>query len=140
MMLRLCRLLAALWWGGMAGMAFVAVPVIFAAAPDKAVAGGIAARVFDAHAYWVMTAGVLLGLLAQWEPLCRARRANVLIWAVVVLAAINHWAVAPMIVSARASGGDLALWHGLGSALVLLCFLLAAAANWRLSARQSVFA
>ena len=140
MMLRGCRLIAALWWGAMAGMAFIAVPVIFAVAPEKALAGAIAARVFDVHAYWVMGGGVLLLLLQALEPSVRMRRLTLGLGLAVMAAAVNHWAVAPLIVNARATGGNLALWHGVGSGLIALCFLLGAWVNWRLSSRQSLFA
>ncbi len=139
-MLRLNRLIAALWWGVMAGLAFVAVPVIFAVSPEKALAGSIAARIFDVHAYWTVCVGLLLALLTWQDPLCRTRHVGWAIGLAVLAAILNHWAVAPLIVSARATGGNLPLWHGLGSGLVLVSFLAAGWVNWRLSSRQSVFA
>ena len=139
MMLRLCRMLAALWWGAMAGMAFLAVPVIFMTAPEKSLAGAIAARVFDLHAFWVMGGAVLLLLVARVDALCRARHLEWALLLAAAAAAANHWGIAPLIVSARATGGNLALWHGVGSALVAFCFVMSAWVNWRLSSRQSLF-
>jgi hypothetical protein len=139
MMLRLCRLLAALWWGGLSALAFVAVPVIFATVGDKAVAGQIAARIFDAQSYWTLTLGLLLLLVERADPLCRARGlGRVLVFALLAVV-VNHWLVSPLIVTARATGGNLALWHGVGSALIALQFAAGTWVNWRLSSRQSLF-
>jgi hypothetical protein len=52
-----------------------------------------------------------------------------------LLALLVDLAVAPRIVSARATGGSLALWHGLGSALFLGQWLCATLVLWRLAPR-----
>ena len=43
---RLSILLAALWWGGITGLSFVAVPTLFAKLGSPAVAGPVAAQLF----------------------------------------------------------------------------------------------
>jgi hypothetical protein len=53
--------------------------------------------------------------------------------AAILLALLQEFAVAQKIVTARATGGDLRLWHGLGSAMVLGQWLCAGAVLWRLS-------
>jgi hypothetical protein len=63
-------------------------------------------------ALMVTMAGVLLAMLA---------------------ALLQEFAVAERIVSARSTGGDLRLWHGLGSALVFLQWLCGAWVFKRLS-------
>ena len=55
-----------------------------------------------------------------------------------LLALLVEFAVAPRIVSARAEGGNLRLWHGLGSAMLLGQWLCAGFNLWRLSAPSAV--
>ncbi|MEN9844496.1 MAG: hypothetical protein RLZZ612_2325, partial [Pseudomonadota bacterium] len=43
---RAMLMLAALWWGGISGIAFVAVPALFAQLGSPAVAGPVAAWLF----------------------------------------------------------------------------------------------
>ena len=139
MMLRLCRVLAALWWGGFATLAFVAVPVVFAVSADKVAAGHIAARLFDVQSYWTLGLGIVVLLVERLDPLCRARGFGRVLILSLLAVVVNHWGVAPLIVTARATGGNLALWHSLGSALIVVQFLAGAWINWRLSSRQSLF-
>jgi len=132
-------MLAALWWGGITALAFVAVPVVFATATELAEAGRIAARIFVAQSFWSVALAALIWVVSLLDALTAGRRIAWALWAVAALALANHYAVSPVIVSARASGADLALWHGIGSALVATQWLIAGWVNWRLSSRQSVF-
>ncbi|MDV7392911.1 hypothetical protein RZS08_16190, partial [Arthrospira platensis SPKY1] len=50
-----------------------------------------------------------------------------------LLAMVQEFGVAHQIVTARATGGDLRLWHGLGTLLVLGQWLCAGSVLWRLS-------
>jgi hypothetical protein len=52
-----------------------------------------------------------------------------------ILALLQEFGVAERIVTARASGGDLRLWHTLGSAMVLGQWLCAGVLLWRLNKR-----
>ena len=70
---------------------------------------------------------------------CGAHRAGVtvmlltaLVALATLLAMVQEFGVAQKIVSARAAGGNLRLWHSLGSVLVLGQWLCAAAVLWRL--------
>lgn len=139
MIFRLSRVLAGLWWGGMTALSFVAVPVIFSAAQERTEAGRIAATVFSVQAVWVIALALLIWALSNIDPLTHGRRIAKGLWLVILLALINHFGVAPLITSARSTGGNLALWHGLGSALIVAQWVAAAWVNWRLSSRQSVF-
>jgi hypothetical protein len=58
-------------------------------------------------------------------------------WALagLLLALLVEFGVAAQIVNARASVGNLRLWHGLGSAMYLGQWLCAGLALWRLSSR-----
>ena len=53
--------------------------------------------------------------------------------AAMVLALLQEFGVAQKIVTARATGGDLRLWHGLGTLMVLGQWLCSGAILWRLS-------
>jgi hypothetical protein len=50
-----------------------------------------------------------------------------------LLALLVEFGIAPRIVSARAEGGNLKLWHGLGTALYVVQWLCAGLALWRLA-------
>ena len=132
-------LLAALWWGGLSALAFAAVPLLFAALGNPALAGPVAARLFTVIAWATLLIGVaLLVLLRQPAPgaTLPGQEAFVLIGLVLfamLLALLQEFGVAPRILTARASGGNLPLWHGLGSALVLGQWLVGGAVLWRLS-------
>ena len=56
---RLPVLVAALWWGGISALSFVAVPTLFASLGSPALAGPVAARLFSLQCW----AGLLLGLV-----------------------------------------------------------------------------
>lgn len=134
MLSRLHILLAALWWGGTTALAFVAVPVLFMHFDTPAVAGAAAAKLFAAQSVLtvVLTVAALVLILASRQD--QAGKSTWLLWGGGALLAIsNHWWVAPLIVSARATGGNLALWHGLGSSLIVAQWLLALATLWLLT-------
>lgn len=136
---RVSILLAALWWGGISALSFLAVPTLFAQLGSPAVAGPVAARLFSMQCY----AGLLLGLAL----LMILRRGNErggapegaalttlgIVVLGMMLALLQEFAVAQNIVSARASGGNLRLWHGVGTAMVLGQWLCAGAVLWRLT-------
>ena len=62
---RLSVLVAALWWGGTATLAFVAVPTLFAHFGNPAVAGPAAAKLFTVVAWLVVVCGLALLLLGR---------------------------------------------------------------------------
>ncbi len=148
---RLCVGLAALWWGGLSALSFVAVPTLFAqlGAP---VAGPVAAKLFSLQAWSALLIGLALLLLlrsARGDALQslvdvaldtdraaamqRVITTMSLVLAAMILALVQEFGVAHNIVTARASGGNLRLWHGLGSLMVLGQWLCAGAVLWRLS-------
>lgn len=140
---RITLMLAACWWGGLGALSFVAVPTLFASLGGPALAGPVAARLFSLQA----SAGLVLGLLLLWQ-LNQRRRAEPttsdatlsimgLVMAAMLLALLQEFGVAQRIVSARATGGNLALWHGLGSLMVLGQWLCTGACLWRLSGLRS---
>ena len=140
---RLSVLLAALWWGGITALSFLAVPVLFASLDSPATAGPVAARLFSMQCW----AGLLIGL-ALLLVLRRRKGEGVAIAPetlttmgfvlfAMLLALMQEFAVAQNIVSARASGGNLRLWHGVGSAMVIGQWLCAGAVLWRLTGARA---
>lgn len=137
---RIGMLAAALWWGSLTALGFVVVPMLFMHLASPAAAGAMAARLFTAQT-WLSTGCAMLMLLAfnQKDELAQAasaRAAMKFIVAGMLLALLVEFGVAPRIVSARADGGNLKLWHGLGSAMYLGQWLCAGFTLWRLTARS----
>jgi uncharacterized membrane protein len=118
-------LAAALWWGSLTAIGFVAVPLLFANLATPAIAGQMAAKLFTAQAWISIVCGLLI-LIAQRKP-------NALVLAGVLLALLGEFAVAPRIVARQ----DLALWHTVGTVFYGLQWLCALVALWKLSARSS---
>lgn len=130
--------LAALWWGSLTVLGFVVVPMLFMHLGSPAAAGAMAARLFSAQT-WISTGCALLMLMVfnQKDALAQAESAQAamkFIVAGMLLALLVEFGVAPRIVSARADGGNLRLWHGLGSAMLLGQWLCASLSLWFLSA------
>jgi hypothetical protein len=124
--------LAALWWGSLSTVGFGVVPLLFATLPTPALAGAMAARLFEVQT-WV-SAGLGLGLLlaarsARTPQLARrAQAAMAFILGGVVLALLLQFGVAPRIVARE----NLRLWHTLGSGLYLAQWACAAVVFWRM--------
>jgi hypothetical protein len=134
---RLGIVLAALWWGSLTAMGFLVVPMLFMHLGSPAAAGAIAAKLFTAQT-WLSTACAMLMLLIfnkrdDEALVAYARPAMKFIVAGLLLALLVEFGVAPRIVSARAEGASLRLWHGLGSAMYFGQWLCAGLALWRLS-------
>lgn len=118
-------LAAALWWGSLTAIGFVAVPLLFANLATPAIAGQMAAKLFTAQAWISISSGVLV-LIAR-------RRPDALVLAGLILAILVEFAVAPRIVARQ----DLAFWHTAGTVFYGIEWLCALAVLWRLSARTS---
>jgi hypothetical protein len=141
MSVRLATLVAALWWGGISALAFVAVPALFAQLGSPAVAGPVAAWLFAfvCRLTWASSAACLLFWMKNnHSPQFGYRKFAI---AVVVFAAVcalfQDLFVAQRIVSARATGGDLRMWHTLGSALVLAQWAAAGISLWWLTGQRA---
>jgi hypothetical protein len=134
---RIAWLAAALWWGSLSALGGLYVPLLFKHLGSPAAAGAMAAKLFAAQTW--LSAGCAMVLLLAFnraeglQALARAVLKYVV--AGLLLALLVDLAVAPRIVSARATGGSLALWHGLGSALFLGQWLCATLVLWRLAPR-----
>jgi Domain of unknown function (DUF4149) len=134
--LRLPLLLAGLWWGGLTALSLVAVPLAFLHFGSPAVAGPYAARLFQIQCWASLLVSMLLVLWLksrQDKALLQALLPWLLLAALASL--LQEFGVAQRILSARAAGGDLRLWHSLGTLLVLLQWLAALRTNWVLASR-----
>lgn len=151
MLRRLSVLIAALWWGSVSGMSFVAVPLMFAKL-GPVLAGPVAAKLFSMQCWLALGLGMLLLLVlrrqrgaavealgttgASTDGLEHMRHTLSTMGFVVLamlLALVQEFGVAQKIVTARVSGGDLRLWHALGSLMVLGQWACAGGVLWRLS-------
>ncbi|WP_236589427.1 DUF4149 domain-containing protein [Ramlibacter aurantiacus] len=122
---------AALWWGGLTGIAFISVPLLFAYLPSATIAGGMAARLFTAQAWLALACGLLLLLCAREEPTSAMRWAGGALAFVLLgmlLALLTEFGVSPRIVARE----NLRLWHALGSAMMALQWVCAAVVLWKL--------
>lgn len=127
---RLPALFAALWWGSLGAIGFLAVPLLFVHLPTPAMAGAMAARLFAAQT-WVSVACCMLLLLISrpkgdvtlypW-----ARVATFFIVAGLLLALLVQFGVAPRIVARQ----DLRLWHSVGTLMYALQWGCALATLW----------
>jgi hypothetical protein len=134
---RISILLAALWWGSLTGLGFVVVPLLFMHLPSPAAAGAMAAKLFTAQTWLSMACAMLLLLISNKKDalaeVLPAQPAIKFIVAGLLLAVLVEFGVSPRIVSARAVGGDLKLWHALGSGMYLAQWLAAGCSLWCLS-------
>ena len=131
---RIGILAAALWWGSLSGLGFVVVPMLFMHLTSPAAAGAMAARLFTAQT-WLSCGCALLMLLVlnrkdEFAQAGQPRTAMKFIVGGMLLALLVEYGVAPRIVSARRDGGNLRLWHGLGSTMYLGQWLCAGFALW----------
>lgn len=101
------------------------VPLLFAHLPSPALAAGMAARLFGAQTWVSLGCGLGLLLLARSPPPVHAGaadpQARLLTLGAMLLALLLEFAVAPRILARD----NLALWHGLGSAMYVLQCLCA---------------
>jgi hypothetical protein len=124
---------AALWWGSLTAIGFIAVPLLFAHLPSPQLAGQAAARLFTAQSWVSLGCGVLLLLLARGkQALARmdwAQGALVFVASGLLLAMLLEHGVAPRIVARE----DLRLWHSVGSGMYLLQWVCALTVLLKLS-------
>lgn len=134
---RISILLAALWWGSLSTLGFMVVPLLFVHLPSPAAAGAMAAKLFTAQTWLsVGCTFFLLLFLKGKEAVALSPPAQAAIKYVVaglLLAVLVEFGVSPRIVNARAEGGNLKLWHGLGTAMYVAQWLAAGWALWCLS-------
>ena len=128
---------AALWWGSLAAIGFLAVPLLFRHLPTAALAGQTAARLFTAQSWVSLLCGIVLLVLlkpkpglAQSQP---ARAATILVVLGMLLAMVVEYGVAPRIVARE----NLRLWHSAGTLMYAVQWLCAGAVLWRLGSSSA---
>ena len=130
-------LMASLWWGSLTGLGFLVVPMLFANLPSPSAAGAMAARLFTAQTWLSVTCAMLMLMIFNRKddvaPGPWAQTAIKLILAGMLLALLVEFGVAPRIVNARAEGGNLMLWHSVGSAMYLGQWICATFNLWVLT-------
>ena len=129
-------LAAALWWGCMTGLGFIAVPTVFASLPTTAIAGPVAARLFTAQSWVSLACGALLLILlkgpADTARHDRSRTTLLLVVSAMLLALLIEYVAAPHI---RARD-NLAVWHHVGTALYVAQWLCVGLVLWRQAGGQ----
>lgn len=134
---RISILLAALWWGSLSTLGFLVVPLLFVHLPSPASAGAMAAKLFSAQTWLSIACTFFLLLFLKGKEASahtqQAQAAMKFVVAGLFLAVLVEFGVSPRIVNARAEGGNLQLWHGIGSAMYLLQWSCAGMVLWRLS-------
>ena len=102
---------AALWWGSLTALGAWVVPLLFKHLQPTAMAGQMAARLFEFQTHISAVCAVVLLLAVRQRASFR-----VLAWVVggLLLALVQQWGVAPRIEARQ----NLALWHGVGTALL----------------------
>lgn len=123
-------LAAALWWGSLTAIGFMAVPLLFAHLPTPAMAGNMAAQLFHAQSWVSVGCAMVLLIYASKQAKAKdtqAQAAIALIVFGVLCALLGEYAIAPRIVARQ----NLRLWHSVGSVLYLLQWLCAGAVLWR---------
>ena len=132
-MTRLVLWVAALWSSSLGLIGFLVVPLLFARLPTPAMAGNMAAGLFQAQTWISLLCGLVLLLGARSNrptPLAlRSSTVYMFITAGMLLAFLSEFAVAPHIVARD----NLRLWHGIGSAMFALQFLFASLVFWKLT-------
>lgn len=133
---RLPVFLAALWWGSLSVIGFVAVPMLFVHLPIPAVAGFMAAKLFAAQT-WISIACCALLLvfskrrhaekIEEW-----AQAAIGFVIAGMLLALLVQYGVSPKIVARE----NLKLWHSVGTGMYALQWLCAVIVLWRVGAAR----
>lgn len=128
---RLPVLAAALWWGSLSAMGFLAVPLLFAHLPTQVLAGQTATHLLQAQTYVSMACCVVLFLVSKRKHAeaqeAWAEDAIVFVICGLLLALLVQYGVAPRVVARQ----SLPLWHTVGSVMYLLQWGCALAVLWR---------
>ena len=131
---------AAIWWGSLTTLGFFVVPMLFQHLPTKALAGNMAARLFEVQT-WVSVGCCLILLLfvrkrgtengqnmAQ-NVIFIARTATIFIVLGMLLSLLVAFGVSPRILARE----NLMLWHAVGSLMYLAQWVCAGVVLWKLS-------
>lgn len=131
---------AALWWGSLTTLGFFVVPMLFQHLPTKALAGNMAARLFEVQTWVSVSCGLILLLVSSKRDaesdtnmaeagVIAARAAIIFIVLGMLLSLLVAFGVSPRIVARE----NLMLWHAVGSLMYLAQWLCTGILIWKLS-------
>jgi Domain of unknown function (DUF4149) len=141
---------AALWWGSLTTLGFFVVPMLFQYLPTKALAGNMAARLFEAQTWVSVGSGLVLLLILRPErvenhintensalgdvntppaSILPAYAAIIFVAFGMLVALLVTFGVSPRIVARE----NLMLWHAVGSLMHLAQWVCAGMVLWKLS-------
>ena len=137
---------AALWWGTLTTLGFFVVPMLFQHLPSKAIAGNMAARLFEVQTWVSVGCGLVLMLLMRLKqqntPKNDGNMAVASLFIVfdailfiaigMLLALLVTFGVSPRIVARE----NLMLWHAVGSAMYLAQWICAGVVLWKVSTKS----
>jgi hypothetical protein len=130
---RLPVLAAALWWGSLTAIGFMAVPLLFANASSPALAGSLAAKLFQGQAWLSLGCGLLILMGARHADgtatLGWAAGAVAYVLLGMLAALLQEFAIAPRIVARQ----DLRFWHTAGTAVYAAQWLCALVVLWKVT-------
>ena len=125
---------AALWWGSLTAIGFIAVPVLFSHFP-AAQAGQSAARLFTGQTWTSIGCGLVVLMGARDDDgrasLHWAHGAIGFVITGLLLAILGEFAIAPHIVARQ----DLAFWHTAGTGAYAAQWVCSLVVFWKLSSR-----
>ena len=124
---------AALWWGSLSAIGFMAVSLLFRHLPTASLAGQTAARLFSAQTWVSLVCGALLLVLLKPKPGLTqaqpARAATIFVVLGMLMAMVVEYGVAPRIVARE----NLAVWHSVGTLMYAVQWLCTGVVLWRVS-------
>jgi hypothetical protein len=140
---------AAVWWGSLTTLGFFVVPLLFQYLPTKAMAGNMAARLFEMQTWVSVVCGLVLLVLLRIDsskPPKNTENKNseektelageyIQYFAIsfialgVLLALLVTFGVSPRIVARE----NVMLWHAVGSLMYLAQWVCAGIVLWKLS-------
>lgn len=138
----LARLVTTLWVGGLVGVGYLAVPVLFGSLDDRALAGSLAGEMFD----WLALLGFAFGIvLLACDVILGRGRPSWRAWVIglmVVLTAVGEFQVTPAMEALKLQGisdgtaaaRDFARLHGISAVLYMgtvVLGLVVTAVGWR---------
>ncbi len=117
---------AAAWWGSLSTLGFFVVPMLFMHLPTPAMAGNLAAKLFTVQTTISTACGLVLLMLFRSNKALAladvAQAATLFVVGGVLLALLVEFGVTPHIVARD----NLALWHGVGTAMYVVQWICAA--------------
>ena len=141
---------AALWWGSLTTLGFFVVPMLFQYLPNKALAGNMAARLFEGQTWVSVGCGLVLLLILRPKRFENqldtentsendgnrhiagvfiAYGAILFVALGILLALLVTFGVSPRIVARE----NIALWHAVGSLMYIAQWICAAVVLWKIS-------